>query len=79
MKISSKGFLVLLYFLVLAPIVLHSMPYSQSSGIRVVRAALVVDIAPPWDTIDSGVAECLVDAVRSAEEREVVLIYRVNS
>jgi membrane-bound serine protease (ClpP class) len=79
LKISSKGFLVLLYFLVLAPIVLHSMPYSQSSGIRVVRAALLVDIAPPWDTIDSGVAECLVDAVRSAEEREAILIYRVNS
>ncbi len=49
-------------------------PYSAEGSVSVDRAILV-RITPPWDVIDSGVAECVVDAIRYAEStRAVVLI-----
>lgn len=51
----------------------------QSPSQMAMSKGLLVSIEPPWDTIDSGVAECLVDALRYAEERGYVLIYKVNS
>lgn len=71
------GFLIVIVVFLVIPI-LHSTAYF-SSEYRVIKTALLVDVTPPWDTIDSGVAECVVDAVRTAEARGAVLIYRVNS
>lgn len=54
--------------------------HAESQGqVRVVDRVLVVDIAPPFDTIDNGVAECFTDALREAESTGSLLIYRVNS
>lgn len=55
--------------------------YSQVGGAEkvVVREAVLVDITPPWDSIDSGTAECIIDAIKFAEGRNAALIYRVES
>lgn len=41
--------------------------------------ALVVEIKPPWDTIDPGIAECVIDALDMAESSASVLILAVDS
>jgi len=51
----------------------------SSPGNVVYKEALLVEITPPWDTIDSGVAECVNEAVRIAEERRSVLLVKVDS
>lgn len=79
-----KGALVrgifLFSFIVVALLLASSSSTSaQTQQETTLRRAIVVDIAPPWDTIDSGVAECFVEAITEAEIRGAVLIYRVNS
>lgn len=49
----------------------------QVSG--VVTKALVIEIRPPWDVIDSGVKECFLDALSKAESEGKALIYLVDS
>ncbi|WP_042667348.1 NfeD family protein [Desulfurococcus amylolyticus] len=46
---------------------------------RTINQAIVLDITPPFDTIDTGIAECFMDALREAESTGSLLIYRVNS
>jgi membrane-bound serine protease (ClpP class) len=46
---------------------------------RSIEAGLLVEIAPPWDTIDQGVAECVLDALKYAESSGYALILRINS
>jgi membrane-bound serine protease (ClpP class) len=46
---------------------------------RSIEAGLLVEIAPPWDTIDQGVAECVLDALKYAETSGYALILRINS
>jgi Membrane-bound serine protease (ClpP class) len=46
---------------------------------RNIVKGVLVEVAPPWDTIDNGVAECIVDAVKYAEDSNAILIYKVNS
>ncbi len=41
--------------------------------------ALVVEIKPPWDGIDPGVAECVIDALGKAETSASVMIILVDS
>ncbi|MEM1600739.1 MAG: NfeD family protein [Sulfolobales archaeon] len=41
--------------------------------------ALVVEIKPPWDTIDPGIAECVIEALDLAESSTSVLILAVDS
>ncbi len=41
--------------------------------------ALVVEIRPPWDTIDPGTAECVINALSEAESSKYVLILLVDS
>ncbi|MEM4032978.1 MAG: NfeD family protein [Zestosphaera sp.] len=55
-----------------------SVPLSfQASG--VITRAVVVEIKPPWDVIDSGVKECFLDALSKAESEGKALIYLVDS
>ncbi|MEM1796786.1 MAG: ATP-dependent Clp protease proteolytic subunit, partial [Zestosphaera sp.] len=49
----------------------------QASG--VITRAVVVEIKPPWDVIDSGVKECFLDALSKAESEGKALIYLVDS
>ncbi|MFN3268061.1 MAG: NfeD family protein [Zestosphaera sp.] len=61
---------------------LHSVGISNSSSLQtsgVVTRALVVEISPPWDVIDSGVKECFLDALSKAENENKALIYLVDS
>jgi membrane-bound serine protease (ClpP class) len=44
-----------------------------------IETGLLVEVAPPWDTIDQGVAECVLDALKYAESSGYALILRVNS
>ena len=46
---------------------------------QTITHAVVVSIAPPWDTIDPGVAECVVSAVNYAEERGYALIVELDT
>ncbi len=61
---------------------LHSVEISNSSSLQtsgVVTRALVVEISPPWDVIDSGVKECFLDSLSKAENENKALIYLVDS
>lgn len=49
----------------------------QASG--TITKAIVVEIRPPWDVIDSGVKECFLDALSKAENEGKALIYLVDS
>ncbi len=69
---------IILFLLVFTPTLLV-LPSLQSTPLHTIERAIIVDVYPPWDTIDSGVAECIVEAVRYAEENNIVLIMRVNS
>ncbi|MCC6041435.1 MAG: serine protease, partial [Desulfurococcaceae archaeon] len=75
-------FLIIILF-TQVPLILSSLHSSTSTSSlqasRVYREAIVVEITPPWDTIDSGVAECVSDAVKVAEDRGAVLVLKVDS
>jgi len=63
----------LIFLLVLVLISFLNL-YLVEGSVSVSRA-LLVKVTPPWDMIDSGVAECVVDAIRYAETtRSAVLI-----
>ncbi|MEM4487252.1 MAG: NfeD family protein [Desulfurococcaceae archaeon] len=72
------GRLFLILFIVFAALSLNII-YSQSHPRNVVSRGILIDISPPWDTIDSGVAECVVEGINEAERNNALLIYRVNS
>lgn len=44
-----------------------------------VEGAILVKVGPPWDVIDQGVAECVVDAIRYAEANGYAVILEVDS
>ncbi len=44
-----------------------------------ISSAVMLTIQSPWDTIDDGVKECFIDALRYAESQGKVFIYRVDS
>jgi membrane-bound serine protease (ClpP class) len=52
--------------------------YAVESSVSVSRA-LYVRIVPPWDVIDAGVAECIVDAVRYAESTRVAVLIELET
>ncbi len=49
------------------------------SGAREINSAIIFSIEPPWDTIDKGVEECVLQALQYAEERGVALILKIDS
>ena len=86
MKTTLKVYYTVL-FLLFAVISAHSVfalshgflsAYTGANPVDISRAVLV-EITPPWDTIDSGVAECFVEAVKYAESENALLLYKVNS
>ncbi|MEM4489595.1 MAG: NfeD family protein [Desulfurococcaceae archaeon] len=80
MKIARDEMSFLINSFLLAFIFLALVTFAQVHGeYKSVTKGVIVEITPPWDTIDSGVAECVVDAVKYAEEINAVLIYKVNS
>ncbi len=46
---------------------------------QTITHAVVVSIAPPWDTIDPGVAECVVSAVDYAESKGYAVIVELDT
>lgn len=78
MGISVPSSLVI-FFTIFLLLVIAFVSYSASATETQVTKAVLVEVAPPWDTVDNGVAECFVNAVKYAEERGALLIYRVNS
>ena len=55
-----------------------AQPQASHTG-RVIHSAISVRIAPPWDTIDDGVKECVLNALSLAESRKEALIIEINS
>ncbi|MCC6053294.1 MAG: serine protease, partial [Desulfurococcaceae archaeon] len=80
---KSMFFFLIIILFTQVPLILSSLHSSTSTSSlqasRVYREAIVVEITPPWDTIDSGVAECVSDAVKAAEDRGAVLVLKVDS
>lgn len=76
---TRRVFFIIIFFTILSSAFHLISSTAMSSPEKSYKEALLVEITPPWDTIDSGVAECLVDAVKTAEERGVALIYKVES
>lgn len=58
-------------------IILPSLPIFDAS--RSINNALVVEVRPPWDTIDPGIAECVKEALEVAESSKSVLIISIDS
>jgi membrane-bound serine protease (ClpP class) len=71
-------FLLIIVLMVGAEIFTALAQQPQPSKV-IVSHGVVLEIAAPWDTIDSGVAECVVDAVRFAENNGYALILKVDS
>jgi len=73
----------LLFFMIIAITIMLPLVFTGSAesveNQRIVNTAILLDITPPFDTIDNGVAECFIDALREAESSGSLLIYRVNS
>jgi len=46
---------------------------------REVTTAVLVEVTPPWDTIDDGVKECVINALKYAEEHNYALILSIDS
>lgn len=44
-----------------------------------VTTAVLVEVTPPWDTIDDGVKECVLNALRYAESHNYALILSIDS
>lgn len=49
------------------------------AGTQSINNALIVKIMPPWDVIDPGIAECMVDALNEAEASNKALIVMIDS
>ena len=64
---------MLIYFLTQVPLL------AQSSEERVVHTALIVKVAPPWDTIDEGVKEYVISAIDEAEARGSAVIIELDT
>lgn len=70
-----------LFFITVALLLFLSQPqiFEVTGQSAVIRGAFLVEIAPPWDTIDIGVADCVIDALRAAEETNRALILKIDS
>ncbi len=44
-----------------------------------VTTAVLVEVTPPWDTIDDGVKECILNALKYAEDHDYALILSIDS
>ena len=71
-------FFLLFLQLLLSSTLNASAPYVAGGGITY-TSAYVVSIEPPWDTIDDGVKECVINALDAAERDGKALIVRVDS
>lgn len=68
-------YLVFLFLVLLIPL---TATYTDPSEVNISNLVLV-RVVPPWDMIDSGVAECVVDAVNYAESRNQALIIELET
>lgn len=69
-------FFIVVVILLLLPYVQVFEVIGQSS---VIRGAYLVEIVPPWDTIDNGVADCVINALSAAEETNRALILKIDT
>lgn len=79
MKIKHS-LLLLFIFLIFTVIYVVDIDASSEVSREIdITRAIILEVTPPWDTIDTGVAECFIEAVDRVKADRVVLIYRVNS
>ncbi|MCD6428526.1 MAG: nodulation protein NfeD [Desulfurococcales archaeon] len=64
---------MLVYFLAQVPLL------AQSTEERVVHTALIIKVAPPWDTIDEGVKEYVISAIDKAEAEGSAVIIELDT
>jgi len=74
-KVVAALFLAIALLQSLYVLAVQTQAYSEG----VISSAISVRIAPPWDTIDDGVKECVLNALRTAESRNEALILEINS
>lgn len=67
---------VVIIFIATATLALFN---SKLASGETLSSAVMLTIESPWDTIDEGVKECFIDALRYAESQGKVFIYRVDS
>lgn len=72
--------ILVLLLLVVGALTAYSLaPLPTNSYATTVTSALVVSIEPPWDTIDDGAKECVLNALSRAEAEGKALIVKVDS
>ncbi len=67
------------YLLLTAVFIIILTPANVLADPPSINSALIVKVMPPWDTIDPGIAECVVDALSEAEASNKALIVMVDS
>ena len=58
---------------------LHVAQGSPSSVETTITEAILVSVKPPWDTIDEGIKECIIQAIDQAEDVGAAVIISVDS
>ena len=77
---NNKLFFILCLFILTLVLVITPLGLSTpSSAEETISRGFLLEVVSPWDTIDSGVAECIISAIESAEQGNRILIIRVNS
>lgn len=79
MKKYYNAIHVLIFITLFLVFISLNIAYLQNSREILVTRGILLEIGPPWDTIDSGVAECFSEAVNKAKQENTILIYKVNS
>jgi len=70
-----RELITLLLVFLLAP----ALNLCVAEGFVSIGKAVHVRVVPPWDVIDSGVAECVVDAIRYAESVGVAVLIELET
>lgn len=52
---------------------------AEVSGTIIINTLVHVKVAPPWDMIDAGIAECIVDSISYAESRKLGVLVELET
>jgi len=79
MVIMPRHLLLNTFLYLITSSLLLTLATALSGDVVSSATALVVEVRPPWDTIDPGVAECVLTALNEAESANRVLIISLDT
>jgi len=79
MVVMPRHILLNTFLYLITSSLLLTLATALSGDVVSSATALVVEVRPPWDTIDPGVAECVLTALNEAESANRVLIISLDT